>query len=171
MKMGDRVRVRDGHPDPLLRSREGSIYYIFDSFVSRFPVEVEFKTDAGGFDYGRFREEELQPVEFESFSSGAVRDTQEGKPRYDLISPKFLYRMAMVLTEAAGHYGDHNWHKGIPTSRSLSSLMRHVESVRQKKTDEDHLGRIACNVMFMMEFEDTELDDRYDWEATLHDSD
>lgn len=99
----------------------------------------------------------------QTFETGAQRDTQEGKPRYTLISPKFKRRLAEALTRGAEHYGSHNWHKGIPVERSLDSLLRHLEHFIDGDTDEDHLANAACNLMFIMEFEGTELDDRYDW--------
>lgn len=100
----------------------------------------------------------------QTFETGAQRDTQEGKPRYTLISPKFKRRLAEALTRGADHYGSHNWHKGIPVERSLDSLLRHLEAFIEGNTDEDHLANAACNLMFIMEFENTFLDDRYDWE-------
>ena len=100
----------------------------------------------------------------EEFSTGSRRDTQDGKPRYSLIPPKGLYRLAMLYVRGAEKYDDHNWVKGQPTSRILDSLMRHVEAYRLGEKTEDHLAAIAWNAMALMQFENTELDDRFKWE-------
>lgn len=97
------------------------------------------------------------------FSTGSVRDSQDGKPRYSLIPPKPLERVAMHFTDGADKYGDFNWHLGQPSSRVIDSLMRHVEKYRAGLKDEDHLAAIVVNAMFLMEFEGTELDDKYNW--------
>src|ERR1044071_2233252 len=57
--------------------------------------------------------------ERESFDTGAVRDTQDGKPRYDLIPPKGLKRVAEVYARGSVKYDDHNWRKGMPSSRFM----------------------------------------------------
>jgi hypothetical protein len=42
--------------------------------------------------------------------------------------------------------------------------MRHVEAYRMGDKSEDHLAAIAWNAFTIMQFEDTELDDRFKWE-------
>ena len=100
----------------------------------------------------------------EQFATGSQRDTQQGKPRYSLIPPYPLKRLADLYVRGAEKYDDHNWAKGQPTSRILDSLMRHVEAYRMGETTEDHLSAIAWNAFALMQFEGTELDDRYKWE-------
>lgn len=97
--------------------------------------------------------------ERESFGSGAVRDTQTDKPRYDLIPPKGLKRVAEVYTRGASKYDDHNWRKGMPSSRIMASLLRHVEAYRAGERDEDHIGQAIFNALALIEFEGTEWDD------------
>lgn len=104
----------------------------------------------------------------EDFSGGAVRDTQTGKPRYDLIPPGPLYRLAMLYTRGAEKYTEHNWTKGIPMSRCIASLMRHVFKFVVGDKDEDHGAAIIFNVMCIMHYEDigrTDLDDRFNWKT------
>lgn len=103
----------------------------------------------------------------EQWDTGAVRDSQDGKARYDLIDPGFLLRFAEHMRKGAEHYGEHNWTMGIPSSRYLASLMRHVEAYRRGERDEDHLAAIAFNVMGIMRNEGTELDDQFDWTGAL----
>lgn len=102
----------------------------------------------------------------QQFESGAVRDTQDGKPRYDLIDPGFNARLAEQLRKGAEHYGEHNWTKGIPSSRYMASLLRHVEAYRAGERDEDHLAAAAFNLMGIMRNEGTDLDDNFDWNAS-----
>lgn len=99
----------------------------------------------------------------EHFDSGAQRDIQEGKPRYDLIPPTGLKRLAELYARGAEKYDDHNWAKGMPTSRILASLYRHLEAYRAGEQTEDHLAAVAWNAMAIMHFEKTEWDDSYDW--------
>ncbi len=104
----------------------------------------------------------------EGFSGGAVRDTQDGKPRYDLIPPGPLRRLAMLYTRGAEKYDEYNWTKGIPTSRCVASLLRHVFQFIDGDTDEDHGAAILFNMMCIMHYEEigrTDLDDRFDWKT------
>lgn len=95
----------------------------------------------------------------EEFGSGAVRDTQNDKPRYDLIPPKGLKRVAELYARGAAKYDDHNWRKGMPSSRFMASLLRHVEQYRAGDRDEDHLAGAIFNALALIEFEGTEWDD------------
>ena len=100
------------------------------------------------------------------FPSGAMRDADPNKPRYDLIDPEFLRRFADHMRKGAEHYGEHNWMKGIPSSNYLASLLRHIEAYRRGERDEDHLSAAAFNLMGLMrnELEGTEaLNDLFDW--------
>src|SRR2546426_2558799 len=63
----------------------------------------------------------------QEFESGARRDTQDDKPRYGLVPPGPLRRLAMHYTNGAKKYGENNWTKGMPCSRSWESLERHVQ--------------------------------------------
>jgi len=83
----------------------------------------------------------------EHFSTGAQRDTREGKGRYDLISPIMLRRLAILLEWGAAKYGDKNWEKGMPIDRFLDSAMRHINQFREGLRDEDHLTHAIFNLM------------------------
>lgn len=43
------------------------------------------------------------------YDSGMRRDSTEGKPRYDLIPPEALKRLAELYMRGADKYGDDNW--------------------------------------------------------------
>jgi hypothetical protein len=99
----------------------------------------------------------------EHFDSGAVRDSQEGKAKFELITPTFKKDLADLLTSKAAHYGDRNWEKGIPTARSFSSLLRHVEALGRgewldAESGHPHTVLAAANLMFIHELHDTEYD-------------
>jgi hypothetical protein len=88
--------------------------------------------------------------ERQEFDTGARRDTQEGKPRFGLIPPYPLYRLAMHYTNGADKYGENNWTKGIPCSRTWESLERHVQAFKDGDDSEDHLAAIAWNAFALM---------------------
>lgn len=100
----------------------------------------------------------------EVFPSGSMREPDDGKPRYSLIPPGVLKRVAMVLTNGAKKYAPWNW-LGLPTSRSLDSAMRHLEQFRAGETDEDHLAQAVANIFFIMHKQGTQEDDIFDWNA------
>jgi len=83
----------------------------------------------------------------EEFDTGSVRDTSEGKPRYDLISPIALHRLAMHVAAGAKKYGDRNWEKGQPLQRYIESLERHLQKMKMGATDEDHEAAVMWNIM------------------------
>lgn len=99
----------------------------------------------------------------EQFETGSQRDTQHGKPRYDLIPPLPLKRIAELYARGAEKYGDHNWALGQPVSRMAASMERHLQSWRLGEHDEDHLAALVFNAIAIMHFEGSEWDDRFDW--------
>lgn len=86
----------------------------------------------------------------QSFNTGAVRDIQEGKGRYDLIPPLFLERLAKHYEAGARKYGDNNWQKGIPIDRYMDSALRHINKYRMRMDDEDHLTAAIWNLIGAM---------------------
>jgi len=90
----------------------------------------------------------------ENFKTGAVRDIQEGKGRFDLISPAALTRLAIHYENGSRKYDDRNWEKGIPASRCFSSAVRHLFKWIAGLNDEDHLAAAAWNIFAIMHFEE-----------------
>lgn len=90
----------------------------------------------------------------ESFSTGAKRDTQVGKLRFDLISPMALQRLAVIYAKGAEHYGDRNWEKGMPFSRVMASLQRHLFAFILGDTSEDHLAQMVWNGIALLHFQE-----------------
>ena len=84
------------------------------------------------------------------YDSGFVRDVTKTKPRYDLIPPELLYRLAMVYTRGAEKYGDDNWHKANSEEeycRFIQSAFRHFEQWRMGQEDEDHAMQCVWNII------------------------
>ena len=86
----------------------------------------------------------------QTYKSGAVRDTNEGKIRYDLLPIECLKRLAEHYTKGAKKYGDDNWKKGIPTERFIESAWRHWGQYLLGETDEDHLSAVVFNIFGIM---------------------
>jgi hypothetical protein len=83
----------------------------------------------------------------QEFSTGARRDVQAGKGRFDLISPLALYHLARVYEEGAKKYGDRNFEKGMPLSRMIDSARRHINNHMEGKRDEPHIVQAAWNLL------------------------
>ena len=90
----------------------------------------------------------------ETFTTGAVRDSQEGKSRADLISPFSLDRVGHWMAAGAKKYGTHNWQKGMNFSRVTASLFRHLLAFLKRDDSEDHLAAIIANSSFLIHFEE-----------------
>jgi hypothetical protein len=80
----------------------------------------------------------------DKFDTGAVRNKQAGKGRFDLIAYEGLLPLARRLEDGAVVYGDRNWEKGMPLSRFLSSLRRHAMQINYD-FNEDHVGAVLFN--------------------------
>ncbi|MEM7311340.1 MAG: dATP/dGTP diphosphohydrolase domain-containing protein [Planctomycetota bacterium] len=89
----------------------------------------------------------------EEFDTGSVRDTREGKGRFDLISPFALERLAQWYEMGATKYGERNWEKGQPVSRFMDSALRHLNRHMQGHRDEDHLSAALWNVAAIIHIE------------------
>lgn len=88
--------------------------------------------------------------ERQEFSTGSVRDTQEGKGRFALIPKGPLRRLAQLYERGAKKYGDRNWEKGQPLSRYLDSAYRHLISLEEGDIVEDHGASLAWNAFAFM---------------------
>lgn len=83
----------------------------------------------------------------DTFQTGAIRDKQEGKGRFDLMPVHALMRVARVYEEGGKLKGDRNWEKGIPLSRYLDSGIRHTLKVLDGWVDEDHAAMAVWNML------------------------
>jgi len=89
----------------------------------------------------------------EIFETGAVRDSGEGKPRPDLLSPFAMERIGRWMEMGSRKYEPNNWQKGMKYSRVVASLCRHLMMYLQNDRQEDHLAALAVNVSFLMHYD------------------
>lgn len=82
----------------------------------------------------------------EQMTSGSVRDTQKGKPRFDLVPTSVLTRLAMHYGNGAEKYAERNWEKGQPVTRYISSAERHLQYFKMGMNDEPHLIAAIWNL-------------------------
>lgn len=95
----------------------------------------------------------------EHFESGMQRDTQDGKPRFDLILPEgipfedqILTRFAALMARGAEKYEDRNWEKATgeaEIARGKASAFRHFMQWITGETDEDHAVATFFNIMLV----------------------
>jgi hypothetical protein len=84
--------------------------------------------------------------ERETFATGAIREPNLDRGRYDLIPPIPLRNLAIHYERGARKYEDWNWARGLPLSRHLNSALRHLRQFQEGQRDEDHLSAVVFNV-------------------------
>jgi len=106
-----------------------------------------------------------------TFESGAIRDSEEGKP--DMVETTSTYadwRYTQYMTAKKEKYGEGNFKKGIPRLSYLKSLRRHVTRLQAlyecetlglpvapwMEPNEDHAAAIRFNVDGWMHEEEVE---------------
>jgi len=85
----------------------------------------------------------------EEYSTGMRRDTQEGKPRYDLLYLPMMKRRAELLERGAIKYGERNWEKASTEeelNRFKASAFRHFIQWLSGEEDEDHAAAVTFNI-------------------------
>lgn len=80
------------------------------------------------------------------FDTGAQRDIQSGKGRFDLLSPIATKRRAQHYENGARKYNDRNWEKGIPLHSFIDSALRHIFAYLEGDRSEDHLAAAGWNI-------------------------
>lgn len=88
------------------------------------------------------------------FTTGAVRDVNEEKGRYELISPIMIERLAKLLQRGAVKYSSRNWEKGMPLSVYMDSALRHAFKFQEGHRDEDHLVAAIWNLQALLHIEE-----------------
>jgi hypothetical protein len=87
------------------------------------------------------------------FDTGAVRDAMEGKGMPSLLPIDALRAASKRFEDGANKYGRDNWTKGIPLSRYIDSLYRHLWQFIEGDESEDHAGAIVWNAMCLVQTE------------------
>lgn len=102
-------------------------------------------------------------MEVTNFESGAIRDTQEGKPNfYECMSPFAMWRYGLYMEKAAQKYGPDNWTKGIPIESYIKSLERHLLQLKMElkygyiMEDTDHASAVMFNIMGLIHQQEME---------------
>jgi hypothetical protein len=85
------------------------------------------------------------------FNTGAVRDAMVGKGMPSLIPIDALRKVARRFEDGANKYGRDNWKKGIPASRYVDSLYRHLWQLMEEDELEDHGGAVIWNAMCLVQ--------------------
>lgn len=83
--------------------------------------------------------------------NAAVREACSGKGLPSLIPTRAMRRLSRRLEDGAGKYARNNWRKGMPLSRYIDSLQRHLWDFMDGDTKEDHLGAMIFNVVALSE--------------------
>jgi hypothetical protein len=91
------------------------------------------------------------------YKSGMVRDTQDGKPRFNLMYPldvpyseQMLTRLAELLERGMDKYGWRNWEKADSEEeliRFKESAHRHFIQWLTGEDDEDHAAAALFNIL------------------------
>lgn len=115
--------------------------------------------------------------EREEFDSGMMRDTESGKPRFDLTMPEgvpyedqMLTRFAMLMSRGADKYAARNWEAAnseAEIKRAKSSAFRHFMQWYCGERDEDHAAAVMFGIMVV---ETTERKLRVIEEAEVHET-
>lgn len=122
----------------------------------RFPSDEEY-VNVGTTDGGHPVFVTKSSGEQAAFANGGVRDTEAGKPRFDLLRPKnvpyadqMLTRFAALMARGAEKYSSRNWEQFSDDEageRALSSAARHFEQWANGEVDEDHAVAVWFNIM------------------------
>jgi hypothetical protein len=111
-----------------------------------------------------FYKDAILQNEKRKFSTGAVRDSEEGKEDYiETISWTGMKRFAQYMTGKKKRYGSGNFKKGIPIESYEKSLVRHLQKYLANKYEggtteinEDHLSAILFNAFGIIHEEERE---------------
>lgn len=90
----------------------------------------------------------------DSFVTGAVRSSSEGRGRPQDISPYALVRFAALLERGAKLYGPRNYQKGMSLCRTCGAIIRHTFQYLAGDRSEDHAAAIMFNGMCLIDTEE-----------------
>lgn len=86
----------------------------------------------------------------QTFTTGAKREPNENRGRWDLIPLEPMYRLAKHYESGAKKYDERNWEKGLPLITYLNSMARHLFKLTNGSNEEDHAAAIAWNAFGFM---------------------
>lgn len=153
-----------------------SIYMVIDIDENELfhPYKIDKKCDQVPFTW--CNEDDLRhvvpPTTIRQFNSGAVRDTDEGKPPMEYIPWDLMDRVAFHYGNGGAKYGYNNYRLGQPKKDVYASLMRHARKYFMGDTSEDHLSAIIWNAFSLMHTDvyypnDEELNNLQDYKKKI----
>lgn len=83
---------------------------------------------------------EMKKTEF-----GALRESNQGRGRFDLIPYEAVEALAKWYEAGAEKYDERNWESGISVKDCINRMCRHASKVASGWTDEDHLAAVMWN--------------------------
>jgi hypothetical protein len=83
--------------------------------------------------------------EMEETRFGAMRESNKGRGRFDLLPFEAMEALAIWYEEGAAKYDDRNWEKGISVKDCINRMIRHAIKAGNGWTDEDHLAAVMWN--------------------------
>lgn len=83
---------------------------------------------------------EMQKTEF-----GALRESNEGRGRFDLIPYEALEALAKWYEAGSYKYAERNWEAGISVKDCINRMCRHAGKAASGWVDEDHLAAVMWN--------------------------
>lgn len=90
-------------------------------------------------------------IKMDHFPNGLKREHIE--PRYDLIPPECLRRLALIYAEGVPKYGETAWLKGLPWSVVHNHLTEHYMKWLEGDRTEDHLAKVVWGIFALMYYE------------------
>lgn len=81
----------------------------------------------------------------EQTKEGAMRESNEGRGRFDLIPYEALEALAKWYEGGSYKYAERNWEEGISVKDCINRMCRHAGKAASGWTDEDHLSAVMWN--------------------------
>lgn len=94
----------------------------------------------------------------EVIADGGGLRFDEGKERVDLLPADALMELGKVYGAGAKKYAARNWERGMPYSKVLGPLLRHLfKWMRGEQIDPEdgqrHIAKVAWNAMSLLTYE------------------
>lgn len=151
MMKNDRIKNAVGcfSPTPALDPEESVFKYTTEEVLPNWGDRYSLPSDGVEKDHTL----RVHPKDGGAMKEQADRYNQ-GKPQYSLLDFQCLEPGVRALEYGAIKYSRNNWRKGMPQSKLIDSLIRHLDAlIRGEKIDTEsgvsHIGHIQANAMFL----------------------
>ena len=88
------------------------------------------------------------------FDTKSIRESKEGRGRFDLIPPIVIERFALLLERGCKKYPARNWELGQPLSVYIDSALRHTFQLLEGDNEEDHATAVTFNMAAIIHHRD-----------------